>query len=101
KEIEEITGKKIKRLFVVGGGTQNQHLMQLTADALECNVIAGPTEGAVIGNAGVQAIATGAVSDLDTWRSMVASSFEIKVYEPHASRHFVENEEAFNRILED
>ncbi|MCL5268479.1 MAG: rhamnulokinase [Bacteroidetes bacterium] len=101
KEIEDVIGSRIERLYAVGGGIQNGLLMQLTADALGCPVLAGPIEGAIIGNVGVQAIATGTVLDLDEWRSIVANSFQPKVYEPRESRYFDENEDAFCRILED
>jgi rhamnulokinase len=99
KEIEDVTGTKIQRLFAVGGGIQNQLLMQMTADALGCPVLAGPIEGAVIGNVGVQAIAAGAVADITEWRSMVADSFQQQIYEPKHADYFNLHEEAFRGIL--
>jgi sugar (pentulose or hexulose) kinase len=99
KEIEDVTGTKIQRLFAVGGGIQNQLLMQMTADALGCPVLAGPIEGAVIGNVGVQAVAAGAVSNITEWRSIVADSFQQQIYEPKQSDYFNLNEKAFREIL--
>ena len=99
KEIEDVTGTRIQRLFAVGGGIQNQLLMQMTADALGCTVLAGPIEGAVIGNVGVQAIATGTVSDVAEWRSIVADSFQPQVYKPKQTDYFDSNEKAFRGIL--
>ena len=99
REIETISGNKIKILHAVGGGIQNELLTQLTADAIGCNVLAGPVEGAIIGNIGVQAIASGAVNDLHAWRMIVADSFELKMYEPKKSSYFDDNEQNYNNIL--
>ena len=99
KEIETISGNKIKILHAVGGGIQNELLTQLTADAIGRNVLAGPVEGTIIGNIGVQAIASGAVPDLHAWRMIVANSFELKMYEPKNSSYFDENEANYKNIL--
>ncbi|MEG8947000.1 rhamnulokinase [Rosettibacter firmus] len=99
RKIESITGKKLKRLHIVGGGIQNELLTQLTADALNCEVVAGPVEGAVIGNIGVQAISKGIIKNLSEWRKLVANSFELKVYKPQHTDYFDENEHKYNNIL--
>ena len=98
-EIESISGNKIKTLHAVGGGIQNELLTQLTADAIGRNILAGPIEGTIIGNVGVQAIASGAVPDLHAWRMIVANSFELKMYEPKNSSYFDENEANYKNIL--
>lgn len=99
KEIETISGNKIKILHAVGGGIQNELLTQLTADAIDRKVLAGPIEGTIIGNIGVQAIATGAVPDIHAWRKIVEKSFELKMYEPENSSYFDENEQKYKNIL--
>jgi rhamnulokinase len=98
-EIEEVTGQKIGKLHAVGGGIQNEVLNQLTADALGCEVIAGPIEGTVIGNIGVQAITTGAVKNLQEFRKIVTNSFELKTYHPDKSSYFDEYEDSYKEIL--
>jgi len=80
--IEALTGRKIVRLHMVGGGTRDRLLCQLTADAIERPVLAGPVEATAAGNALVQAIAAGDLKDLDELRAVVRSSFEIKEYRP-------------------
>jgi rhamnulokinase len=100
KEIEEVTGKKIKKLHIVGGGIQNELLTQYTADATGRTVIAGPIEGAVVGNVGVQAIATGAIQDINELRKIVAGSFSLKEYKPINTKYFEDNEEHYDRILQ-
>ncbi len=98
REIEEVTGRKIEVVHAVGGGTQNTLLMQLTADALGCSVVAGPVEGTVVGNVGVQAIASGYVHDVDHWRHIVASSFPLVTYEPKGTFYFDKNEPFFSLL---
>jgi sugar (pentulose or hexulose) kinase len=99
KEIERVSGNKIEILHAVGGGIQNDLLTQLTADAIGLNVLAGPIEGTIIGNIGVQSIASGSVPDIHAWRKIVANSFELKIYEPKESSYFDENEQNYNNIL--
>ena len=99
KEIEEVTGNKIEILHAVGGGVQNELLSQMTADATGLQVFAGPVEGTIVGNIGMQAIASGAVSDLSEWRKIVADSFELNKYSPTNADYFNENEKSYNSIL--
>lgn len=101
KEIENVTDKKVALLHVVGGGVKNPLLMQLASDALARKVCAGPSEGTIIGNAGTQAIATGAVSGLEEWRGIVADSFRLKIYLPRDAGYFENNKRAFEDILRD
>ncbi len=100
KEIEEVTGKNIERIHIVGGGIQNELLTQYTSDATGKTVIAGPVEGAVVGNVGVQAIATGAIKDINELRNIVAGSFSLKEYKPINTKYFEDNEENYDRILQ-
>ena len=99
KEIEEVSGRQIKRLHAVGGGIKNELLNQLTADALGYDVIAGPVEGTVVGNIGVQAIATGAVSNLQEWRNIVVNSFDLKVYKTENAEYFNTNETNYQKVM--
>jgi len=98
-EIEDITGKKIEKLNMTGGGIQNELLTRYTADAIGRKVIAGPVEGAVAGNIGVQALAIGAIPDIKTLRNIVANSFEMKEFEPANAKYYTENEKVYENIL--
>ncbi|MFW5435803.1 rhamnulokinase [Paenibacillus apiarius] len=82
EELEEITGRRIDRLHIVGGGARNEWLNQLTADVSGTAVYAGPAEAAAIGNLLMQMIATKEVADLAEARQLVRSSFDIKEYLP-------------------
>jgi len=99
REIEEVTESKILKLHAVGGGIQNEVLTQMTADAIGGTVYAGPVEGTIAGNIGVQAISSGAVPNLTVWRQIVSNSFEVKKFEPLNSNYFNENEINFKKIL--
>jgi rhamnulokinase len=98
-EIEQVVGSKIETLHAVGGGIQNELLVQLTADALGIPVVAGPVEGTIVGNIGVQAIAAGAVSDLAMWRAIVGRSFGLKRYAPEHTAYFDEHAAQYRRCL--
>jgi len=81
--LEEVTGKKIDRLHIVGGGSQNELLNQLTADATARTITAGPVEATAIGNILLQAIATGQLTRLAQARRLVRNSFPLKQYRPN------------------
>ena len=80
KQIESVTGNKIEKLYIIGGGANNTMMNQLTADAIGIPVYAGQTEATAIGNIMMQAKATGAVQSLSDIRNVVSNSFEVKEY---------------------
>ena len=73
----------LKRLHIIGGGSQNALLNQLTADALGIPVWAGPVEATAMGNILVQAMAAGEIADLAALREVVRSSVTPAIFEPH------------------
>jgi sugar (pentulose or hexulose) kinase len=82
EKLEEVSGRKMSTIHIVGGGTKNQLLSQFTADALGRRVITGPSEATGIGNLIVQAIAN---KDIGGWKegvSIIRNSFEILTFEP-------------------
>jgi rhamnulokinase len=80
--IEDVTGKTIDILHIVGGGIQNELLCQFTADATGKKVIAGPIEATASGNILMQAKAVGQIKTLDQARGIVRNSFDLKEYQP-------------------
>ncbi len=84
--LDVLMNKTTKMINVVGGGTKDTFLSQMTADACGIPVHAGPVEATAIGNLMAQAMAAGEVSDLDEARQVIANSFEFKHYEPTADR---------------
>jgi rhamnulokinase len=81
-DLETLTGEPIERIRVIGGGSRNQLLNQFTADATGKQVLAGPGEAAVLGNIGVQMLATGGLSSLEEVREIVENSFPVDVFDP-------------------
>jgi rhamnulokinase len=79
----ELSGARVTVVHLVGGGSQNALLCQLTADATGLPVLAGPVEATAIGNVLVQARARGLVSgDLEALRALVVAAFPVVRYEP-------------------
>jgi rhamnulokinase/L-fuculokinase len=80
--IGKLTGIKPRVIHVVGGGTKDTFLSQMTADACKIPVCAGPEEATAIGNLLVQLMAAGEAKDLSEARAIVAASFATKHYTP-------------------
>ena len=74
--------KPIEALHIVGGGSKNALLNQLTAEAIHRPVIAGPDEGTIIGNLLVQAQALGAIGGMRALRQVVEDSFPTQTFLP-------------------
>lgn len=89
RTIADVTGKTIRVVHIVGGGSQNRLLCQLTADRTGLPVVAGPVEATALGNVLVQARAAGLAglggASLEALRSIVARSVEPVRYTPSAS----------------
>lgn len=80
--IGKLTGIKPRVIHVVGGGTKDTFLSQMTADACKIPVCAGPEEATAIGNLLVQLMAKGEAKTLSDARAIVAASFATKHYMP-------------------
>ncbi|MCL2717443.1 MAG: rhamnulokinase [Lachnospiraceae bacterium] len=79
-EIETITGKIYDKICIVGGGSQDGYLNELTAKICKKKVTAGPVEGTALGNILVQMISAGTVAGLLEARELVKKSFVINEY---------------------
>lgn len=77
-----LSGRDVDVVHMVGGGSRNQLLCQLTADALGTPVLAGPVEATAIGNVLVQARAAGLMGELAEMRQLTAQTHELRRYEP-------------------
>ncbi len=81
-QLEAITGKHLSVIHVVGGGSQNRLLCQMTADACARPVFAGPVEATALGNILVQMHAQGQLGTLEQARGLVRASFPVGSFEP-------------------
>lgn len=78
RHLETIIGRPFRRLCIVGGGSQNQFLNELTAQACGLPVTAGPTEGTAIGNLLSQMLASGEIASVQEARQLIKASFDIR-----------------------
>ena len=83
--LEALSGERIEVLHVVGGGSRNGLLNQLTADATGCRVVAGPVEATVLGNILVQMEADGQVAGMAGMRGVGATVEALREHEPGTS----------------
>jgi rhamnulokinase len=94
EQLESITGKKYSTIHVIGGGSQNKFLNQLTADTTGRRVLAGPVEAATLGNAVMQYMCIGLIPSIWEARRILRESLELKEYYPCDE---LELETAFSR----
>ena len=79
---ERMTGKKFKRILMVGGGSKNHLLCAATAREAGIPVVSFALEGTAVGNLASQLVAVGAVKDLPTFRRLLGSKLKQTVYPP-------------------
>lgn len=89
----EVSGQPINRLHIIGGGSRNNLLNQMTADAIRRPVVAGPAEATALGNAIVQLIALGRIASVQQAREMLSRTAETRTFESH-------NDAAWERAYE-
>jgi rhamnulokinase len=99
ERLEEILGSAIKTIHVVGGGSRNGLLCQLTADACGRPVLAGPVEATAVGNVLIQAMGRGRISSLADARGIVLRSFPVTVYEPRDTGTWQDAIARFDRLV--
>jgi rhamnulokinase len=80
--LADATERPVDQIHIVGGGSQNELLCQISADVSGCQVVAGPVEATAIGNIAIQAITAGELDDLAQARELIARSFPMQTYEP-------------------
>jgi rhamnulokinase len=81
-QIQQLIGKNIERLHIVGGGCQNELLNQFAANATQVPVVAGPVEATAAGNVLIQSIALGHLPSLAAARTVVRESFQVQTIAP-------------------
>jgi rhamnulokinase len=102
EQARSLTDRPVEIVNVVGGGSQNDLLCQLTADAARLPVVAGPVEATAIGNLMVQAFAQGWVGSLEEIRAVVRDSFQASTYEPGGdAEEWSGLHERFSRLIEE
>ncbi|MFI0357988.1 rhamnulokinase family protein [Actinomadura sp. 9N407] len=82
REAVRLSGREVEVVHLVGGGSRNDLLCRLTADACGLPVVAGPVEATALGNVLVQARAHGVVQGQAEMRDLVARTQRLRRYEP-------------------
>lgn len=82
-----ITQHSIDTLHIIGGGSKNDYLNQLTANMTGLTVHAGPSEATAIGNIAVQMVATGHYESIKEVREMISKNIDIKIFKPKGAEN--------------
>jgi len=100
RSLEQISGRPIQQVRVIGGGSKNRLLNHFTADATGRKVLAGPAEATALGNIVIQILATGEASSLKEARAIVDRSFPTEVFEPRETDQWERQAERFEQYCE-
>ncbi len=99
-EITALSGRSFRVLHLVGGGSKNSLLCQLTANATGLPVMAGPSEATVAGNVMVQALAKGLVRTTQEMRDVIGRSSELVEYQPQDVASYQRRFDEYLRLAE-
>lgn len=94
--LSELGNRSYNSINILGGGIKDKLLCQMTADACNVKVLAGPTEATVMGNIAVVYNALGELEDFAAIRKAVSDSTELKIYDPQNSADW---EKAYSEYL--
>ena len=97
RNLEQVSGKRMEQIRVIGGGSKNRLLNQLTADATGRRVLAGPAEATALGNIAIQILATGGATSLPEVRAIVDRSFPTEIFEPIEPEKWDQHAERFEQ----
>ena len=97
RSLEQVSGKRITQIRIIGGGSKNRLLNQLTADATGRRVLAGPSEATALGNVAVQILATGEAASLAEVRAIVERSFPTEIFDPQETDQWSQHAERFEQ----
>lgn len=97
--LEEVSGRAIRTIRVIGGGARNALLNQLTADATGRQVAAGPAEATALGNIAMQMLATGRVASLAAARDIIDCSFPARRFVPVETDRWERHYRVFRDVL--
>ncbi len=99
ESLEELSGRPIEVIHIVGGGSRNTVLNQFVADCTGRRVVAGPSEATAIGNILVQGMGGGELDGLADMRAVVRNSFAPVEVTPHPSPEWEHAYERFQKLV--
>jgi rhamnulokinase len=97
RNLEYVIGRRIGQIRIIGGGSKNRLLNQLTADATGRKVLAGPAEATALGNIAMQILATGGATSLRDVRAIVDRSYPTEVFDPLETDRWDQHAERFEQ----
>ena len=77
-----MTGRKYDKLYIIGGGANNDYLNQIIGDTLGIEVSAGPSEASALGNAIGQFVGLGAIKS-NQIKSIIVDNYDVKIFLPN------------------
>lgn len=98
EKLRECTERDYPVIHVIGGGTKDGLLCQMTANSCDRTVKAGPIEATVMGNVAVQLMSDGSVKNIGQARKIVADSSELKTFEPKDTDKWAKAYEDFLKV---
>lgn len=98
QQLEQLIGRKLEQLHIVGGGSRNALLNQFAANAVRIPVLAGPAECTALGNLLVQAITLGHLPSLAAAREVVRHSFAVTTFQPRDTEQWDEAYARFEKL---
>ena len=99
EKLRECTKRDYPVIHVIGGGTKDGLLCQMTANSCDRTVKAGPIEATVMGNVAVQLMSDGSVDNIGQARKIIADSSELKIFEPKETGDWAKAYEDFLKIV--
>jgi rhamnulokinase len=97
--MDDLVGRRIGTLHIVGGGSQNRMVNQFAADCIGRPVVAGPVEATAIGNILMQMLAMGAIGSLEEGRQVVRNSFATERFDAGDQGPWDEAYAKFKRLI--
>ena len=98
-DLQDVTGQRIPSVNIVGGGSNNALLSQLTSDATRLPVHCGPVEATALGNAATQLVALGEIAGLAQIREVVAASSPMTTHQPQGGDAWDDAYQHLNGLL--
>jgi len=99
EDFEHVLNKKLKIIYIIGGGSKNALLNQLTANITKIPVVAGPVEATATGNVLMQLVGLGYLSSLDDVRQVVRNSFRPRSFDPDFSSKWENQYFSYKKVL--
>ena len=99
EQISECTGQTFKMLNILGGGTKDGFLCEMTANSLDIPVVAGPIEATALGNIILQLKALGEIESVDEGRMLIAKTEKTKKYLPQRNENWDEAYSLYKELL--